>query len=141
MQSNGSAEWCVPCGPRASTQAHGLKPENKYNAQHLTPRTDIWRNTDKIVVRVYMPGVELSSAEVDVEDETLTILGKVSEFVPEGLTPVHQESRSGSYFRSFKLGDEIDVERIEALMKDGLLTLTLPISERAKPKKIEVRIV
>lgn len=132
MYPNGSA-WC---GPVAEVYPSGYKTETRNAPRYLTPRADIWKNADKIIVRVQMPGVESDGVEVDVEDETLTVLGRVAQFEPGELKPFHMESRLGDFRRTFKLGDEIDVDSIEASMRGGLLTLTLPVSQRVKPRKI-----
>ena len=127
------------CGPSAEVYSKGGLTETTNRTRRLTPRSDIWEAADKLVVRIYMPGIELGEVEVDVENEVLSVLGKAKQFEGEGLKPIHQETQLGDYFRSFKLTDEINVDGIDASMKDGLLTLTLPKSERVKPRKISIK--
>ena len=140
MQSSESAGGCRSPrnwqseATRSASQARGY-------VEYQTPRADIWRNSEKLVARLLMPGVELGNVEVNVEDEVLSVLGKATAFESDNYQSVHKESRLGDYWRSFKLSDDIDVDKIEASMKDGLLTLTLPLSERIKPRKISIKTV
>jgi HSP20 family protein len=85
-----------------------------------------------------MPGVAPENVSIDVHDNTLTLRGTVT--LEESKERVHvQEFGVGDYSRQFTLGRTIDQSRIEAAMKNGVLTLTLPKSEISKPRKIAVK--
>lgn len=94
-----------------------------------TPAVDIYETDDSLVVTADMPGVEEKDLQIEIAREILTLEGGFS--VGEG-------GRAG-YYRQFKLSDRIDAEAGEAALKDGVLTLRLPKSEAAKPKRIAVK--
>lgn len=105
----------------------------------FTPRTDIYERGDTLVLTADMPGVDENAVEINVERRVLTISGRVA---PESV-PDHQlayaEYETGDFERSFSLTDEVDVDKVEATVRNGVLRLTLPKSEAAKPKKIAVK--
>jgi HSP20 family molecular chaperone IbpA len=103
------------------------------------PPLDIHETPDGLVIEADLPGVTEDQLEVRVEDNVLNIYGKVKWNVPEGARIVYEEVRSGDYFRSFILGDEVDTERIAADFTAGVLRLTLPKAAKARPRKIEIR--
>jgi len=90
------------------------------------PRADIYELNDEIVVVADMPGVDTDSVEVTLERDTLTINGYVKPLELPGYTLAYAEYREGDYQRRFSVTDEIDQDRIEAKMKDGVLYLHLP---------------
>jgi HSP20 family protein len=86
-----------------------------------------------------MPGVKGSDVEVTRKDGVLTIIGTVSTKAYEKLAPVYTEYNVRNYSRQFELNEDIDDKRIRALMKNGVLELTLPEGERAEPRRIEIK--
>ncbi|MBN2377152.1 MAG: Hsp20/alpha crystallin family protein [Sedimentisphaerales bacterium] len=105
----------------------------------FVPRTDIYENADALVLISDIPGVDENSVEINVDRRVLTIAGRVA---PEQLTDhrlSYTEYENGDFERSFTLADEVDVDKIEAAVKNGVLRLVLPKSEAAKPKKITVK--
>ena len=104
----------------------------------FTPAVDIYETGYGMVLLADMPGVSKGGVEISVEREGLTIRGHIDESEESG-RKLYSEFRSGDYYREFRLGSEIDTEKIEAKIKDGVLTLTLPKAESAKPRKIEVK--
>lgn len=103
------------------------------------PAVDIHEFGDSIKLWADMPGVKESDVEVTLKDGVLTIIGTVSTEAYEKLSPLYTEYNVGNYFRQFELNEEIDDKRIAALMKNGVLELTLPKSERAQLRRIEVK--
>jgi len=89
-------------------------------------------------VRVFMPGVTKSGVNVSLEKDVLTVEGVRSDTVEESWQPVFQEIDRDSYRLQLNLNVDIDAEKIEANVTDGVLTLTLPVAEEAKPKSILV---
>jgi HSP20 family molecular chaperone IbpA len=85
-----------------------------------------------------MPGVDKQNVEVMVENDVLSVAGRIDFSKYEGLQPVYTEYNVGHYARSFQLSNTIDQSRISADLRDGVITLMLPKAEEAKPRKIKV---
>lgn len=104
---------------------------------YFSPTVDIYEADDSITLLADLPGVVKDKLDINVEDRQLTITGLVDE--PEArLQSIYTEYGIGGYTRSFKLGDTIDQSKINAALKDGVLTLVLPKAEALKPRKIEI---
>jgi HSP20 family protein len=114
------------------------KPESTTPARRYLPVTDIFETQDALTVVLEMPGVDKDAVEVRVENDVLTIDGSVDFSKYQGLSPVYTEYNVGNYARSFQLSNKIDQERISAELQEGVITLTLPKAERAKPRKVKV---
>ena len=92
----------------------------------FVPRTDIYESNDEIVLVTDMPGVDEDTVDITLEKNVLTVNGFVEATEPEGYTLTYAEYRVGDYQRSFKLSSEIDQDKIDASLKDGVLRLRLP---------------
>lgn len=103
------------------------------------PRADIFETEKELVLVADMPGVAPDRLDVTLERRELTIRGRTLDEEPEGYSPVYREYESGDYERTFMLSDEIDADKIEARLKDGVLRLTLPKAGPAQAKRIQVR--
>jgi HSP20 family protein len=103
------------------------------------PAVDIFETPEALVLIADMPGVSGDRVSLDLKDNHLIISGEISQPLGEGETLLSQEYLVGDYYREFHLGELIDKNRIEAAMNDGVLKLTLPKAEKAKPRKIEVK--
>ncbi len=101
-----------------------------------TPRVDIWENEKELTLVADIPGVEPDGLEIDLRDNILTIMGKVKP--EEDHRYILKEFGVGNYYRRFTLSEVIDQEQIAASVKNGVLTLTLPKVEKAKPRKIQI---
>ena len=102
------------------------------------PKVDIYEEGDTVYLLADVPGVDEESIDITLEKNILTINGYVdTEMEDYGLA--YSEYRVGDYERTFALSDEVDRNQIEATVKDGVLTLTLPKAEEAKARKITVR--
>jgi len=99
---------------------------------------DCLRAGDRFVVRFDLPGIEADSLDVSAENNTLTVRAERRRDDPEGVTYLVSERPSGAYSRQLVLGDGLAVDSIEADYRDGVLTLTIPLAEQAKPRKIEI---
>jgi HSP20 family protein len=112
--------------------------ESTRNVPVYIPAVDIYESENEIVLLADMPGVAPGDVDVDLRDNQLTLLGKVS-LEEKQERVLLQEYGVGDFYRQFTLSSRIDQGMIEASMKDGVLTLTLPKAEVAKPKKVVVK--
>jgi HSP20 family protein len=111
----------------------------KQQEQAILPDVDIFENEAGITVQADMPGVSRDRLDVHIDSDTLTIEGKAVIPMPEGMDALYADIRSTHYQRSFSLSRELDSERIEAALKDGVLTLHIPKREEHRPRRIEVQ--
>lgn len=99
---------------------------------------DLYRDTDQYVLSADLPGIEPDSVDVDVDGQLLTIRAERTITANEGVKWISRERTSGTFLRQLSLGQGLDTERITATYRNGVLTVTIPVSEKAKPRKIEV---
>ena len=99
---------------------------------------DIYREGDHYVLNADLPGVDPGSIDLDVDGQVLTIRAERTARSQEGVKWLAHERPYGSFLRQFNLGDGIATENISATYDNGVLSVTIPVSERAKPRKIEV---
>lgn len=105
----------------------------------LLPAVDIIEDQSGIILRADVPGVSKDNLNVRVEGGHLLIDADISVQVPEQLNVLYAEVRGGAYHRAFALSNELDSAAVEANLKDGVLTIRVPRTERAKPRKIEIK--
>ncbi len=103
-----------------------------------TPNVNILERKDEIVVTADLPGVDEKSLDITLEKNVLTINGRVESEVPEPYRMAYSEYGIGDYHRAFTLSDEVDKERIQATMKNGVLRLVMHKAAAAKTRKIMV---
>jgi HSP20 family protein len=99
---------------------------------------DLYRSGDHYVLHADLPGVDPGSVDVSVDNGTLTIRAERSGRTEESVEWLASERFVGSYMRQLALGDGIDTERIAATYEGGVLTVTIPMAERAKPRRIQI---
>jgi HSP20 family protein len=99
---------------------------------------DAYRAGDRFVIHFDLPGVDPSSIDLTVEKDVLTIAAERRWNHDEGVQVVASERPQGRFSRQLFLGESLDADRIEARYESGVLTLTVPVAEQAKPRKIEV---
>ncbi|MEV0258825.1 Hsp20/alpha crystallin family protein [Streptomyces sp. NPDC050732] len=99
---------------------------------------DAYREGDEFVVHFDLPGVDPESIDLDVERHVLNVRAERRSPAPEGVEMIAAERATGSYSRQLFLGDTLDTERIDASYEAGVLTLRIPVAERAKPRKIHI---
>ncbi|TKB06169.1 Hsp20/alpha crystallin family protein [Desulforhopalus sp. IMCC35007] len=102
------------------------------------PRTNMYDNGDSFQVMAELPGVAKEDLSIRIQGNYLELSGVRKAVVPEGFTAQRVERDSSSFTRSFTLEAEVDADKVEAVLKDGLLTLILPKAESAKPKQISI---
>lgn len=108
--------------------------------QPRRPAVDIIEDDYAITVHADMPGVSRERLEIQVERDSLSIEGQAEIDLPDGLQDLYSDVRSTRYQRSFTLSQELDGERAEASLKDGVLKLRIPKKAMHQPRKIEVRV-
>ena len=99
---------------------------------------DAWRRGDEFVAEFELPGVDPSSIDIGVERNVLTVRAERTPTTPEGVELIASERPRGVFSRQLLLGDTLDTERIQARYDAGILTITIPVAEQAKPRRIEV---
>ena len=116
------------------------KDESTIPARIFMPTTDIFETGETLTVVMEMPGVDKSNINIGIENDVLTVDGRIDFSKYEKLQPVYTEYNIGHYRRSFTLSStRINQDKIQAEMKDGVLSLTLPKAEQAKPRRIQIR--
>jgi HSP20 family protein len=105
--------------------------------EHAVPEVNIFETAEGYVLEAEMPGVSKEGLEVTVEGNEITIVGRRNPLNVPGQT-LHGERRALDFRRQFELDPAIDTSRVSARMDQGILTLTLPKSEKVKPRKIAV---
>jgi len=114
------------------------KQESTIPVRDFVPVTDIFETEQALTVVLEMPGVSKESVEVGVENDVITITGRIDSSKYEGLQPLYTEYNIGNYSRSFQISSKIEQEGIKAELKDGVMTLVLPKAEKAMPRRISV---
>jgi len=123
----------------------GQTPSMRESAQRMPPwpvfmpSTDIYETKDSIVVLAEMAGVSPEGVDISLERRVLTIRGRSTANEHAGYQRVYNEYSDGDYERVFTLSENIDRDRIEATLKDGVLQLVLPKAVAAKARKIELK--
>ena len=104
------------------------------------PAMNVWTSEDSAVVTAELPGVSSEDIDISVVNDTLTITGnRATDDLPEG-TKYHRRERTfGQFTRSFQLPFNVEIDKVEAVFKNGVLHLSLPRAEVEKPKKIAVK--
>jgi len=114
------------------------KPEGTIPARMFLPVTDIFETDQALTLVMEMPGVDKNNVDVRVENDVLTIEGRIDFSKYEGLQPVYTEYNVGNYARSFQISSKIEQDQISAELGDGIMRLILPKAAKAKPRKIKV---
>jgi HSP20 family protein len=115
------------------------KEETTIPTRMFVPTADIYETKDGLNVVLEMPGVDKKSVDVRVEDGVLKVEGRLDFSKYQDLQPLYTEYNVGHYARSFRLSGKIDQSKIAAELKDGVLSLVLPVAEEAKPRTIQVK--
>ena len=100
---------------------------------------DLYRSGDHYVLRTDLPGADPGSIDVNVEDRTLTIRAERATSAAGDVQWLAKERASGTYARQLTVGRGLALDQISAGYSDGVLTLTIPVAQEAKPRRIEVQ--
>jgi HSP20 family protein len=125
----------------ARPAASGINGKETMIVADWTPAVDISETEGEYLIKAEIPDVKKEDVKVTVEDGVLTIQGQRKQEKEDKGTKYHRIERSyGSFARTFSLPDVIEEDKAKAEFKDGVLSLHLPKSEKAKPKAIEVKV-
>jgi len=116
-----------------------VETERTKNRKVYVPKVDIYETKDSMVLLADMPGVDETSVDVTLEKNILTITGSVEPIRVEGYSLAYAEYDTGDYQRAFNISEEVDQNRIDATVKNGVLKMVLHKAEQAKAKKIAVK--
>ena len=118
-----------------TTPAELTKPGLVFN-----PAVDIFETERELTLMADLPGVKAKDLKIDLKDNVLTLTADETPLEGPQEKDLLREYRTGTYYRQFSLSDTIDQSKIEAVMRDGVLRLTLPKVEAATPRKIAVKV-
>ena len=120
------------------TGAHTGTGAEQEQQRAVLPAVDVFEDASGITLLADMPGVPREQLELKIEGDALLIEGGVQRPTPDGLEAVYAEVRVPRYRRGFTLSRELDTARIDANLKDGVLTLRIPKQAHAQPRRIAV---
>ena len=115
------------------------QPQDQPQQWVRTPPIDIFETDEGLMLRADLPGVSPEDLELQVQDNRLTLFGRVKYHLPEQALLMHQEYQQGDFLRSFILSDDVDHDRISAKLTNGVLEVSLPKVPRAQPRKISIQ--
>ena len=128
-------------GPSAAVQQRsGSAAQRGQSAEApIRPPVDIWEDKDGIILCADMPGVSKDRLNLRIDGNNLVVEGQVQFELPGNAEALYADVRSSLYRRSFSLGGELETGKIEARLKDGVLTVRIPKRSELRPRKIEVQ--
>lgn len=113
---------------------HRANPGNGW-----TPALDLYQNDDAVVAVIELPGMRKEEIEISLNDGLLAISGERKEEAADGEKALRTERSSGKFRRRISIPSRVDMSNVSASYKDGILTVTLPKAEEAKPKQIQIK--
>jgi len=128
-QSNGKGSAALAQQPRRSAATESV----------LRPPVDIFENEEGITLHADMPGVSKDRLQLRVEGSNLIVEGSIGISPQEQMTALYADVRSTTYRRSFALSNELETDKIEAHLKDGVLRVRIPKRAELRPRRIEVK--
>ena len=124
----------------AAQQASGQASQRAQAGEAaIRPPVDIWEDKEGITLCADMPGVSKDRLNLRIDGTNLIVEGQVQFELPENAEALHADVRSSLYRRSFALSGELETGKIEASLKDGVLTVRIPKRAELRPRKIEVQ--
>ena len=125
---------------KMKTTESGELQEQRERGSTLRPPVDIYEDAQGITLKADLPGVSRDRLNIQVHKDTLEIEAQASIDMPEGMEAVYADVHSTRFSRSFTLSRELETEKINAEMKDGVLTLQIPKQPELQPRRIEVNV-
>jgi HSP20 family protein len=135
-EKNGMSQISVNVSPPPAA-TEGPAPHAADRAL-FTPPIDIYESDEGLVLIADLPGVSVKTLELQVQNNKLTLLGRVTNSVPANARLVHKEYEEGDFLRSFILSEDVDHERVTARLNDGVLEIFLPRATKTTPRRIDV---
>lgn len=114
-------------------------PAHSPERRLCAPPIDIFESDDGLVLRADLPGVTPDGLKLQVQDNKLTLFGRVNAAAPQANALLHQEYDVCDFLRSFILSHDVDHDRIEAKLSGGVLEVVLPKADRPEPRRIQVQ--
>ena len=102
---------------------------------------DLSRDADRYVLNADLPGIDPASVDIDVDGQLLSIRAERPAPAADGVTWIARERSTGTFLRRFSLGQNVDTSNISANYENGVLSVVIPVAEKAKPRKIAVQTV
>lgn len=127
------------CQTSNHTKADKSNVEVSENSKVFVPQVDIVESEDRILLVADLPGVDHDNLDINLEKNVLTIRGTVRPHAPEGYQLAYSEYSVGNFERAFTVSNDIERQGIDAVIKDGVLKLTLPKAKHAVSQKISVK--
>jgi HSP20 family molecular chaperone IbpA len=121
---------------RGSTQVEQV---DRDPALAMVPAADVFEDAEGITLQLDMPGVAKDRLNIQANKNALVIEGSARIDMPQGMAALHADVRSTLYRRSFFLSDELEPDKTDATLKDGVLTVRIPKRAESRPRRIEVR--
>jgi HSP20 family protein len=121
------------------SKAGSLQRSERATAAAIRPPVDIYEDGDGITLQADLPGVSKDRLTVRMEGQSLVIEGNVQFDLPQEAEALYADVRSSVYRRSFALSGELETEKIEANLKDGVLTVHIPKRAELRPRRIEIQ--
>lgn len=113
--------------------------DGKLQQRHVVPPVDVFENDNAITLLADLPGVTREQLHIRVDGDSLLLEATAATVGPENMELVYGEAQCPAYRRQFTLSRELDTARIDAQLRDGVLRLTIPKAEDARPRRIDVR--
>lgn len=124
---------------RQSARAAEACPTGVKRIEHFKPAVDVSETPNAFIIELDLPGATPDSLAINFEKGALTIGARITDRVPKNARPLLLEYSVGDYQRDFRIGEAVNPAAIDASLKDGVLTVTLPKSDEVRAHRIEVR--
>jgi len=124
----------------SSSSAATARAQRQPQPRYVVPPVDVFENDASITLLADLPGVVREQLQVRVDGDTLVLEATANTVGPENMEMVYGELQCPTYRRQFTLSRELDTQRIEAQLRDGVLRLTIPKAEEARPRRIQVQV-
>ncbi len=126
---------------RAVSHWFGEMPQStspSWAESRVFPAFNVWEQGDDLLVESELPGVKADELEITVVGDELALKGQRQDIFGDGTTVHRRERAVGTFARTIKLPVEVDADKVQAAFRDGVLTITLPKSAAARPRKIQI---
>ncbi len=130
----------IPLSPAVDVVATDTAEPATGERTLFTPPVDIYDSEAGLVLIADLPGVSVKSLDLQVQNNRLTLLGRILNPVPPNARLIHKEYEVGDFLRSFILSEDVDHEHVTARLNDGVLEVVLPRAAKSTPRRIQVNV-